>query len=121
MLDPKIPTTIRSNAELVVASMKRKLGVDLNYDRESVAWVDQHIDTIRESVTEDTLKLFVSMYGSYLGCCMIEKYGGEWREEEGKWAVVFDNKSRVYPLVKVSKRFENGPSDSILNFYEKGP
>ncbi|MCK6473013.1 MAG: hypothetical protein L6R28_14820 [Planctomycetes bacterium] len=119
--DSSIPDTIRRNAELVVTSMQEKLGRKLDYDRESVAWLDEHIETVRKELPEKALPLFVSMYGSYLGCCLIKRYGGSWQQHNQQWAVVFENKNIAYPLVKMSKRFTNGREDSILAFFDEEP
>jgi hypothetical protein len=57
--------------------------------------------------------------GAFLGQCLIEKNGGEWREVDGEWSVVFPGKvGTARPITKAWKHLSNGPQDSILSFYD---
>jgi hypothetical protein len=60
----------------------------------------------------------VSVFGSYLGECVINCYGGYWENEDGQWRVSFNVENAVYPFGKVRKQFENGAEDSIKSFFE---
>jgi hypothetical protein len=114
---------IRQNAELVVSQMRQLCGFEFGYDAQSVAWLDGYIERqrARADITQELVDGLVSVFGSYLGECVIRCYGGYWENEGGQWRVSFDGDNAVYPFGKVSKQFQNGPEDSIGSFFEVIP
>jgi hypothetical protein len=115
---------IGANAKLVVDkfSSVSGLGAHFGYNRESLAWVEGFIERYRSKpdFTIESAAMLVQVIGSYLGECVIHEYGGEWREREGSWGVVFDDKNAVFPFAKVHKQFQYGldRGDSILGFFD---
>jgi hypothetical protein len=111
---------IRYNAELVINQMRQLSGIDFGYNAESVAWLDGYIERqrVRPETTPDIVDGLVSVFGSYLGECIIRCYGGYWENEDGVWRVSFDRNNAAYPFTKVRKQFENGAIDSIQSFFE---
>jgi hypothetical protein len=67
----------------------------------------------------DPKSTLISVFGSYLGECVVRIYGGEWRfyQEDG-WGVLLSEGNVAFPFSKVQKLFRNGleGGDSILNF-----
>jgi len=118
---------IRENAKAAVirfASLS-KLGAEFEYNRKSVAWVEEFIEheRLRKDVTEDDVEGLVQLIGAYLGECVIHTYGGAWREHDGSWGVFFNASNAAFPFSKVRKQFDNGVSggDSILSFFDVIP
>jgi hypothetical protein len=71
---------IRENAKEAVtrfASLS-KLGAEFEYNRRSVAWVEEFIEhqRLRKDVTGDDVEGLVQLIGAYLGECVIHTYGG---------------------------------------------
>jgi hypothetical protein len=114
---------IKYNAELTVKQMRELSDVDFGYNAESVAWLDGYIERqrSRDDIKQETIQKLVSVFGSYLGECIIRCYGGKWENEDGQWRVNFDDKACAYPFNKVEKQFENGMEDSIMSFFEVIP
>ena len=110
---------IRENAELVVEQMQRLCDFDFAYDERSVEWLAGYIERqrVRKDIDEDTITGLVNVFGSYLGECIIQCYGGAWEPEENTWTVRFDERNAVFPFAKVSKQFANGREDSITAFF----
>lgn len=93
--------------------------LDLQYDADSVKFIEGFIERQRERFDEDNRTGLVNALGSFLGQCIIKNYGGQWQldEEYSAPAVVFDNVNKAYPFAKVRKQFDNGLGDSIYSFY----
>jgi hypothetical protein len=96
------------------------LGVTLSYDEESVAWLDNYIVGIRGDLSREVMDNLVSVLGSFFGECIRRRYGGEWRQTEGQWAIVFDDRNAIFPFAKMSKHFQ-GEDESILGLYRTIP
>jgi hypothetical protein len=118
---------IRENAKEAVtrfASLS-KLGAEFEYNRRSVAWVEEFIEhqRLRKDVTGNDVEGLVQLIGAYLGECVIHAYGGAWREHDGTWGVFFNASTAAFPFSKVRKQFDNGISggDSILSFFDVIP
>lgn len=114
---------IKDNAELVVKQMREVSDIDFGYNAESVAWLEGYIERQRnrEDIKQETIERLVSVFGSYLGECIIRCYGGKWENDDGQWRVRLDDKGAAYPFNKVEKQFENGAEDSIRSFFEAIP
>src|SRR5215470_1319410 len=106
---------IKQNAELLIKQINQVSGIDFGYNAESVAWLDDFIERqrARNDATPEMIQRLVNVLGSYLGECVIRRYGGYWENEGGQWRVSFKNNNAVYPFSKVQKQFENGAGDSI--------
>ena len=111
---------IEYNASLVIKQMQELLGVKLAYDEKSVTWIDNYIAGIRADLSPSVREGLVSVLGSFFGECIRRRYGGEWKEIEGRWAIAFDDHNVIYPLTKVGKHFES-EGNSILSLYASIP
>ena len=112
--------SIKHNAELVVKQSQDLLGVTLSYDEESVAWLDNYVVGIRGDLSRKVRDNLVSVLGSFFGECIRRRYGGEWRQTEGQWAIAFDDRNAIFPFAKMSKHF-HGEDESILGLYRTIP
>jgi hypothetical protein len=118
-----VENTIKRNAELVIQQMSQVCGFTFGYDLQSVAWLDGYIERqrARAEITDKVVDGLINVFGSYLGECVIQNFGGRWENEEGQWRVSFDEQNAVYPFAKVAKQFQNGSEDSIKSFFEVIP
>lgn len=112
---------IRRNAELVVKVFAENNNVNLDFDENSVEWLDGYIERNRENFDEETINRLVGVLGSFLGECICRNFGGEWSQDENGLAVKFDENNAVFPFNKIEKQFRNGAEDSILSFYQTIP
>lgn len=118
-LDKKIVKEIRELSE----NVRIKLG--LSYDLESVKFIEGFIERTKEHIKskDENGGGFIDSMSSFFGECIIANYGGHWAldEQTGNYSIVFDNKSKVFPAVKVQKQFDNGLEDSISYMYAMIP
>ncbi|HKV33644.1 MAG TPA: hypothetical protein VJP89_04970 [Pyrinomonadaceae bacterium] len=116
---------IRANAEMVIQELRSLSGLDFGYTRESVEWLEGYIERLRNSGEFDNVETkdkLVSVFGSYLGECLVRCYDGTWQEHgEGDWCVAFENGTRAFPFSKVRKQMDNGSSDGITSFFSAIP
>src|ERR1700754_539060 len=116
---------IRANAEMVIEELRPLSGIDFGYTKESVEWLEGYIERRRNSGelddSETTYRL-MSVFGSYLGECIIRHYGGTWKEHgAGDWCVAFEGGTMAFPFAKVRKQMDNGIFDGISSFYKAIP
>lgn len=112
---------IRRNADLVVKVFAENNNVSLDYDEDSIEWLDGYIERNRENFDEATINRLVSVLGSFLGECVKRNFGGEWAQTENGLAIVFSDGNGVFPFSKIEKHFRNGNEDSIFSFYQTIP
>lgn len=115
--------SIRRNVEYVKTRFSETLGVTLDFNSESIEWIDGYID--RNGKKLNTVKLrdgMTNILGSFLGETIIEVYGGDWRvNHENLLGIRFDNNSWAFPFSKTHKHFKNGQVDSIYSFFKMVP
>jgi hypothetical protein len=115
---------IKANAEMVVQQLRPLSGIDFGYTRESVEWLEGYIERLRvsgEFDDEKTKDKLISVFGSFLGECIVRCYGGTWQQHEGVWCVAFRNDGMAFPFAKVAKQMDNGLFDSIRSFFTAMP
>jgi len=111
---------IIANAELVVGQVRQLSGADLGYTEESVKWLEGYIECLRNSGEFDNVETknkLTSVFGSFLGECIVRNYGGAWTQHDGVWCVAFDDKNIAFPFAKVAKQMENGLEDGIASYF----
>jgi hypothetical protein len=117
-----MPKEISVLANNLIATVSRKLGVQLAFDSDSVRWLDGYIERIRPALDESQIQPLSNTIGAFLGECIIANYGGSWRQsDDGNWGVYFDDKNAVYPFAKAYKHLANGDGDSIFGMYDLIP
>jgi hypothetical protein len=121
---------IHANAQLVLEQLGpiSGLGEQFGYNLESLQYVEGFIERqrTRAGVDEATIDRWVQVLGSFLGECVIHTYGGEWRENQGRWGIFFseaNDRNAAFPFAKVQKQFANGleSGDSIVSFFRVLP
>lgn len=115
---------IRANAEMVVQEIRKLSGAELGYTEEGVEWLEGYIERLRGSAEFEDAEIrnkLASMFGCFLGECIVRQYGGVWAQHEGVWCVAFSDGNMAYPFAKVAKQFENGLDDGISSFFKVIP
>src|SRR4051812_18555727 len=98
---------IKANAEFTVQRMRPISQINFGYTRESVEWLQGYIEHLRQSGKLDVPDLkdkLVSVFGSFLGECIVRCHGGVWTEREGVWCVAFGDDNCAFPFAKVLKQ-----------------
>ncbi len=111
---------IEANAEMVIQQLRPLSGIEFGYNRESVEWLEGYIERLRQSnglQDEATREKLTSVFGSYLGECIVRCYGGRWEQREGVWCIAFDSRNAAFPFAKVAKQMQNGLEDGMGSFF----
>ena len=115
---------IRANAEMVLQELRKLSGVDLGYTGEGVDWLEGYVERLRTSTEFEGAEIrdkLTTMFGCFLGECIVRQYGGVWTQHEGVWGVAFSDDNMAFPFAKVAKQFENGLEDGISSFFRVIP
>jgi hypothetical protein len=124
MEHPEPTEAIHANAQLAITQLGplSRLAT-FGFDRESVAWTDGYLSRISASgeLTDKARDGLVKVIGSFVGECVIRRYGGTWQEVDDRWGVVVTTRIIVFPFDKVRKQLINGSEDSVLSFYDLIP
>ena len=115
---------IKANAEMVVEQLRPLSDADFGYTRESVEWLEGYVERLRNSGQLESSEMrnkLTSVFGSFLGECVVRCYGGRWRQHEGVWCVAFDGDNIVFPFAKIAKQIDNGLDDGIASFFNVIP
>ena len=98
-------------------------GPSFGYDRDSLSWVEEYIESNRGKFSELEIKTLTQFVGAYLGECVRQKYGGSWNQKDGAWGIFFDNNAAAFPFAKAQKFMEDGVAagDSITGFFDIVP
>lgn len=112
----------RKLANFVIAWMKSETNVDLRFDANSINWLDEYINSHRESIKAEKREAAVAAFGSFLGESVIAVYGGKWVESgDDQWGVKTVGGITAYPFTKVRKQIDDGSFDSISSFFRAIP
>ena len=114
---PQLAETHRKIAE-------RESGTPAEYDAQAFERTDAFITaewSEREMLTPEAT---LALVGSYVGECIRRLQGGTWGYTaahgyhlDGVGGNGAGGGARIYPFVKVAKRFENGMDDSLAHYY----
>jgi hypothetical protein len=115
---------IKANAELVIRQSRSLSGIDFGYTQESVKWLEGYIERLRKAGEFEDVEAkgkLTSVFGSFLGECIVRNYGGAWVQHDGVWCVAFDDKNIAFPFAKVAKQMDNGLEDGIAGYFDVIP
>ena len=110
-------------AAKVVSNFRDELGVELEYDQQSIEWLDGYINRVGPELQKERVPGLATALGAYLGETIIGTYGGAWAyfEQVDQWGIRFEDDSGAFPISKVYKQLEDGAFDSILSFFTMLP
>ncbi len=113
---------IKANAEKLIEKLRPISKINFGYNKESVHWLQGYIERLRRSEKfKESEEQFVSVFGSYLGECIIQRHGGHWENRDGIFAVAFDDQNYVLPFNRVKKQWQNGLEDGIADLFDMIP
>ncbi|MBN2006775.1 MAG: HEAT repeat domain-containing protein [Anaerolineae bacterium] len=111
---------VRAAAQTLIQDM-RPYGVELTYDRASLAWLDAHIEQHCDTYSQEDMARLARTVGAFLGECLIRHYAGQWVyvEAEQRWGVNLGEQAGIaFPETKAYKRLFHGAADSLLAFFD---
>lgn len=88
MLD-SVPPRVREYADQAVSYVRRALGIQLEYDSNTLPVLDHYLRTVPEDQPA-ALQLVVATSGAYFGEVVRQRLGGRWElaDQEAEWRVV---------------------------------
>ena len=93
-------------------------GLHLDYTAASIdrleAFITKQFDPPDSKYVSENLPIGV---GCYVGEVIIRTLGGHWHHNQPEINNLGQVK-RIFPLQKATKRFQNGPIDSLTTYYE---
>ena len=88
MLD-SVPPRVREYADQAVSYVRRALGIQLEYDSNTLPVLDHYLRTVPDDQPA-ALQLVVATSGAYFGEVVRQRLGGRWElaDQEAEWRVV---------------------------------
>lgn len=112
---------IRGEGERVRKHFQDTLDVALDYDRDTVVWLDGFIQRNRHLVTDEKHYLWAISLGYILGESLRRGFGGEWEhcdEFVDKWAVNMGDPVGIMNPIGKAYKYLRDDADSVLGFYD---
>lgn len=103
----------------VATQLQHDLGVELNFDEQSIEWLDGYINRCRESMPKETKPGLAAALGAYVGEAIIKTYGGAWtyNEQTKQWGIKLNDGNIAFPIAKVYKQLEEDEFHSVHSFF----
>ncbi len=100
----------------IMDEMAPQIGLDYSVDsiQRLENFIAEHFDPPGSRQVSDSLVVGI---GCYLGEVIIRHLGGHWNRQDRPEINQVGAVEAVFPIEKVRKRFENGPTDSLAWYY----
>ena len=118
------PNSERANAQAVIQAAADQLGIDLDLSPVSLKQIDTIIESFRQQgETLADVETALAGLACYVGEVFVNHAGGKWTSVAGGdgqpvMAILLPGGMTCFPSNKVPKRFEDGPQDSVADFYQ---
>lgn len=114
---------IKANAEASIEELAHLTDFEFGYHRESVAWLEGYLERVKAAGVfhgpgRDKL---ISVFGSFLGECIIRSCGGTWKQRDGVWGIAFDDETFARPFAAVTAQVDRGLTYGIRSFFDRVP
>ena len=98
MLD-SVPPRVREYADQAVSYVRRALGIQLEYDSNTLPVLDHYLRTVPEDQPA-ALQLVVATSGAYFGEVVRQRLGGRWElaDQEAEWRIVLPTGLNFSPV-----------------------
>jgi hypothetical protein len=98
MLD-SVPPRVREYADQAVSYVRRALGIQLEYDSNTLPVLDHYLRTVPEDQPA-ALQLVVATSGAYFGEVVRQRLGGRWElaDQETEWRIVLPTGLNFSPV-----------------------
>jgi hypothetical protein len=114
---------IKNNAATVVKTFSAPgQGATFGLTAHSIAALDEYLErTVNSSTTDAAKEKFMNLIGSFLGECIVAKYGAKWViTKDGRAHLELSAAKTLHfldPFGKVAKRIENGSEDNLAFYF----
>ena len=99
---------LREDAQLVIAVLREKEDVQLDFSADSVSWLGEYIEQHRHELNAGDKSVLQEKFGAYLGESIRHTYGGRWvRAEGGDWMIVFDEAHEAAPFAIIGEHLDH--------------
>ncbi len=115
---------IKWNAQFVTQYFGQASGIkNFGCNNDSIDYLDKFISRQSEIIKKDpqTTDKFISLFGSFLGECIVSTYNGKWivKEYSAQIEVITNGKINIIqPFQKVAYRIQSGESESLENYFK---
>ena len=94
--------------------------IHLHYNEQSLEFVDNYIDDVRDDLEETEAFLLAEDVGCFLGEMIISNYGGKWKyiNKCEQWAITFGGDNNFFPVHHSMKKVLEKADQSILEIYK---
>ena len=98
MLD-SVPSRVREYADQAVSYVRRALGIQLEYDSNTLPVLDHYLRTVPDDQPA-ALQLVVATSGAYFGEVVRQRLGGRWElaDQEAEWRIVLPTGLNFSPV-----------------------
>lgn len=113
MLD-SVPPRVREYADQAVSYVRRALGIQLEYDSNTLPVLDHYLRTVPEDQPA-ALQLVVATSGAYFGEVVRQRLGGRWElaDEEAAWRIVLPTGLNFSPAGFVAAAIARADLDDL--------
>ncbi|HZX30098.1 MAG TPA: hypothetical protein VFF03_01985 [Rhodocyclaceae bacterium] len=113
-LSPETLSLIEEFSEICRNAAKATMNASIDFDEKSILKIDELISQgwPAGQVNEKTIQV----WGSFLGQAMCQVLNGTWVETEADLGIAVGN-NVAHPFAKVEKRFLQGETESVSQFY----
>ena len=113
MLD-SVPTRVREYADQAVSYVRRALGIQLEYDSNTLPVLDHYLRTVPDDQPA-ALQLVVATSGAYFGEVVRQRLGGRWElaEQEAEWRIVLPTGLNFSPVGFVAAAIARADLDDL--------
>jgi hypothetical protein len=120
--NPMLALIKKNTAALVNMFSAPNQPATFGLNAQSIGVLEDYIGrNVNSSTTDSTKEQLMNLIGSFLGECIVAKYGAQWSfEKEGGARLVLRAGGSVHfldPFGKVAKRIQNGPEDNIAFYF----
>ena len=94
-----VPPRVREYADQAVSYVRRALGIQLEYDSNTLPVLDHYLRTVPEDQPA-ALQLVVATSGAYFGEVVRQRLGGRWElaDQEAEWRIVLPTGLNFSPV-----------------------
>ncbi|MBN8657386.1 MAG: hypothetical protein J0M11_16770 [Anaerolineae bacterium] len=111
---------LRFSGEKLLSELNTKFEQSLDYNAQTVTWLDDYISKIRDSLPEERIEELGRSIGYIIGQSIIVEYGGSWQfnHEFNQWVVNIGKPVGIAnPIGKASKYLVDY-LDSVDSFFQ---
>ncbi len=111
---------LKANAEAAVEELSHLTEFPFGYNRASVVWLEGYLERMNAAGVfngpgRDKL---ISIFGAFLGECIVRTCGGAWKKRGGPWGIAFDEDHFTRPFAAIVAQLDRGRNCGIARYFE---